>query len=61
VLDPWLRRELTAILAYCPPPPSVPGPARRWADWDWHPDAATWDGRLPPLRVLLIWDNLAGT
>jgi transposase len=60
VLHPWLRGELTAILAHCPAPPHEPRPARRWADWDWHPDAATWDGRLPPLRVLLIWDNLAG-
>jgi transposase len=60
VLHPWLRRELTAILAHCPPPPSEPGSGRRWADWDWHPDAAAWDGHLPPLRVLLIWDNLRG-
>jgi hypothetical protein len=35
-------------------------PGRRWADWD--PFAATWglDERRPPLRVLLIWDNLTG-
>jgi transposase len=60
VLHPWLQRELTAILAHCPPVPAAPHPGRRWADWDWHPDAATWDGHLPPLRVLLIWDNLRG-
>ena len=60
VLHPWLKRELTAILAACPPPPAEPGPGRRWADWDGF--AATWnlDTRRPPLRVLLVWDNLAG-
>jgi DDE superfamily endonuclease len=60
VLHPWLRRELQAILDECPPPPAEPGPGRRWADWD--PFAAEWglDGRRPPLRVLLLWDNLKG-
>ena len=59
VLHPWLRAELAAVLATLPPV-TVPDPARpplaRWA---------TWLGReprdlLPPLRLLLIWDNLAG-
>jgi hypothetical protein len=60
VLHPWLKGELEAILAAYPPPPAAPPPGRRWADWDAF--AATWglDGRRPPLRVLLIWDNLAG-
>ena len=60
VLHPWLKRELTAILAACSPPPATPPAGRRWADWDAF--AATWglDDRRPPLRVLLIWDNLAG-
>jgi hypothetical protein len=60
VLHPWLKRELTAILAACPPPPATPAPGRRWADWEAF--SATWglDGIRPPLRVLLIWDNLAG-
>ncbi|MBI4494724.1 MAG: transposase [Chloroflexi bacterium] len=60
VLHPWLQRELTAILDECPPPPAEPGPGRRWADWD--PLAAQWglDDHRPPLRALLIWDNLAG-
>jgi hypothetical protein len=60
VLHPWLQRELTAILATCPPAPAAPPPSRRWITWDWHPDVVTWDGELPPLRVLLIWDNLRG-
>jgi hypothetical protein len=60
VLHPWLRRELAAILEGCPPPPAEPGPGRRWADWDRF--AAAWglDDRRPPLRALLVWDNLAG-
>jgi DDE superfamily endonuclease len=60
VLHPWLRRELTAILAECPPAPTEPMPGRRWSDWDWHADAELLDDQLPPVRVLLIWDNLKG-
>jgi hypothetical protein len=40
VLHPWLKRELTAILAACAPPPAAPPAGRRWADWDAF--AATW-------------------
>jgi hypothetical protein len=60
VLHPWLQRELTAILAACAPPPTGPSVGRRWADWDDF--AADWglDARRPPLRILLIWDNLKG-
>ena len=59
VLHPWLKRELEAVLAACPAP-AAPPTGRRWADWDAF--AATWglDDRRPPLRILLIWDNLAG-
>jgi DDE superfamily endonuclease len=60
VLHPWLKRELTAILAQCPPPPAEPTPGRRWSDWDWHEDAHLLDQHFPPVRVLLIWDNLKG-
>jgi len=60
VLHPWLKRELEAILATCPPAPSEPTPGRRWSDWDYHPDAQRLDPYLPLLRVLLIWDNLKG-
>ena len=60
VLHPWLQRELAAILEACPPPPTDLTEGRRWADWDRF--AAEWglDDRRPPLRALLIWDNLAG-
>ncbi len=60
VLHPWLRRELEAILATCPPASREPGPGRRWEDW-LPPDTPSWWAEgLPPLRLLLIWDNLQG-
>ena len=59
VLHPWLQEELTAVLATLPPvvlPEAERPPLARWS---------TWLGReprepLPPLRLVLIWDNLAG-
>jgi len=60
ILHGWLRRELAAIVAACPPAPAEPGPGRRWEDWLVTPQPAWWAEGLPPLRVLLIWDNLAG-
>jgi DDE superfamily endonuclease len=59
VLHPWLQAELTAVLATLPP---VTGsedkrpPLARWATWLGHEPREP----LPPLRLLLIWDNLAG-
>lgn len=60
VLHPWLQTELTAILADLPPVPDLPAdelPAvRRWETWlDELPEEP-----LPPVRLILIWDNLAG-
>lgn len=60
VLHPWLKDELTAILAECPPA-SVPTPVgRRWADWEYRLEAADYDQQCPPLRLLLVLDNLKG-
>jgi len=59
-LHPWLKRELSALLDQCPPPPTAPTPGRRWSDWDYHPDAHLLDAQLPPVRMLLVWDNLKG-
>jgi len=57
VLHPWLQAELTAILATLPPLPAGERPAlAQWATWLGHPPCAP----LPPLRLILIWDNLAG-
>lgn len=59
VLHPWLIGELTEVLAALPEV-SVPEAERPWvAQW------ALWLGHkprspLPPLRLILIWDNLAG-
>jgi hypothetical protein len=57
VLHPWLQGELLAILATLPPLSAAPrSPLCDWAYWLGHPPRAA----LPPLRALLIWDNLAG-
>ena len=59
VLHPWLQQELAAVLAALPPATEPEDERPTLARW------ATWLGRepresLPPLRLLLIWDNLAG-
>lgn len=59
ILHPWLQEELTQILATLPEmttPEAERLPAARWATWlGQEPRAA-----LPPLRLILVWDNLAG-
>ncbi len=58
VLHPWLHAELEAVLAEAPavPTPEVDRPAlAQWQTWEGHPCP-----HLPPLRLILIWDNLAG-
>ena len=59
VLHPWLQAELTAILAALPEvttPEDERPAAARWATWLGRPPRQP----LPPLRLILIWDNLAG-
>jgi DDE superfamily endonuclease len=59
VLHPWLQRELTQVLAELPvvTTPEAERPRlAQWATWLGHPPREP----LPALRVLLIWDNLAG-
>lgn len=60
ILHPWLKRELQAILKQCPSAPENVPEGRRWQDWDIYPAAEQLDRFFPPVRVLLIWDNLAG-
>ena len=59
VLHPWLQAELTQVLA-TRPAPTLPEterhPLARWATWLGHEPTEP----LPPLRLILIWDNLAG-
>jgi hypothetical protein len=59
VLHPWLQAELAAVLATLAPvtmPEAERPPLARWATWLGHAPREP----LPPLRLLLIWDNLAG-
>src|SRR5215212_3598989 len=64
VLHPWLRERLSEILAALPPPGSSQDPAATqvaWAVWQaglTRPFTLPHD--LPPLRLLLVWDNLTG-
>ena len=60
ILHPWLKQELAAILKTCPPTPAEVPEGRRWQDWDPFPAAEQLDRMYPPLRMLLILDNLAG-
>jgi hypothetical protein len=61
VLHAWLKTELTDSLAHLPTPAPLPDAATQaaaWERWLGHPLAA--HAELPPLRMLLIMDNLAG-
>lgn len=59
VLHPWLKQEIEAILAELPPPPAD-GPGRAAVAWAWDATTRRWAETLPPVRLLLVWDNLAG-
>lgn len=63
VLHPWLKAELAAILAELPPVREPQAPGRRWQDWGWsEAEIARWESNapLPPIRLILVWDNLCG-
>ena len=65
VLHPWLRRELSAILEGLPASPAPAGRADAarvaWERWqDGLTVKPTLLAELPPLRMLLVLDNLAG-
>ena len=64
VLHPWLKQELTAIVAGLPPVEAVKAAAANRAAWARWQDGLsvrfTLLDDLPPLRMLLILDNLAG-
>jgi transposase len=65
VLHPWLKEELTHILEQigCQeaqtgrPAESERPVGAQWRTWLWPHES---DEGLPPLRILLVWDNLAG-
>jgi hypothetical protein len=64
VLHPWLRERLTAILTQVPAPVPSRDPAVTRAAWKvWQAGLTmpfTLPDDLPPLRLLLVWDNLTG-
>lgn len=64
VLHPWLKEQLQEILAALPAPPTDPSPEEIRAQWErWQEGLTirfTLLHELPPLRMLLIWDNLSG-
>ncbi len=63
VLHPWLKRELAEVLAAMPAPPAEPAAGWRaaWARWqEGLSIKPTLPDELPPLRMLLVLDNLAG-
>jgi transposase len=64
VLHGWLRGQIAALLAALPPPAPAAGPEPARAAWErWQAGLTmpiTLPAELPPLRVLLVLDNLAG-
>jgi hypothetical protein len=64
VLHPWLRERLSEILAAQPVSKASLAPAVTRAAWAvWQAGLTrpfTLPEDLPPLRLLLVWDNLAG-
>lgn len=64
VLHGWLKAELSVIVAALPAPTiTLSAQANRavWESWrDGLSVQATLPAELPPLRMLLIWDNLSG-
>jgi hypothetical protein len=64
VLHSWLHESLDAIIAALPTPATPTEPMTNRAAWQvWQAGLAerfTLPAQLPPLRVLLVWDNLAG-
>lgn len=64
VLHPWLKEELSAIVKTLPKPHIPLSLEENRAIWEsWREGLkirVTLPADLPPLRMLLIWDNLAG-
>jgi len=63
ILHPWLKAEFSAILTTLPPAPAVEATLNRtlWQRWqEGLQYRITLAQELPPLRLLVVMDNLAG-
>jgi hypothetical protein len=64
VLHPWLKEELDKILTALPPPATDLSSEEIRSQWECWQEGLTRGftllHELPPLRMLLIWDNLSG-
>jgi transposase len=60
VLHPWLRDELSAILPELPPTAACDPAAPFLPSWWQRRQEVAARDTDPPVRLILIWDNLAG-
>lgn len=63
VVHPWLKEELSDVLTALPPVTNPEAPPRQWETWGWDAGVREQWGLtepLPPIRLLLVWDNLSG-
>jgi hypothetical protein len=65
VLHPWLKGELSAILATLPPVAMEGSEGERsewrWSEWGYSAEVlARRERPVAPIRMVLVWDNLAG-
>ena len=63
ILHPWLKTELEIILLALPPAAAIDAETNCTLWKSWQENLLTpirLPQQLPPLRMLLVWDNLAG-
>jgi DDE superfamily endonuclease len=64
IVHPWLKEAVTALLASLPAAPPISDPLAHRVQWTrWQAGLQvriTLPAELPPLRLLLVWDNLTG-
>jgi DDE superfamily endonuclease len=61
VLHPWLIEQWEAILAELPPlAAGAPASGLDWSAWGYPELTAPGQPAPPPIRAVLVWDNLAG-
>ncbi len=64
ILHPWLKEQFEAILETLPEKKTILNPEANLAEWkSWQEGLSvriTLPEQLPPLRMLVVWDNLVG-